>query len=299
MSKEVDVVISGGSMDGICDAVGFLKAIVDDLGYTIRSAAGTSAGAIVLGTYAVGKSPSTLEKIVVDTPFVELIGPPRWWELRTIVKSIKRRWVNDGNKLHKYFELLVDYKTMQESHIDLHITGTDCDRGVLRDFNVNTDPGMSLATALRISCSIPGWFKPVEFDDTVWYDGSIRSHYPAELIPKSDRPLYGFLASYVNGEERPMKSRGVFDAVMRLVDNTLDANIRWSTNNSSKQPITVIHPGSGNHRWNLSAEDRSRLIENARIETLKTIRNAETAKVNTSSIVEPGDHWVAYHPLVR
>ena len=140
----------------------------------------------------------------------------------------------------------------------------------VRDFNKTSDPDMSLAMAMRISCSVPGCFKPPEYDGSVWYDGSIRSHYPAELVPFSDRPFYGFLASHVNGGKLRSLS-GPFGTFIKFIDNTLDINVRYSTQLALRRPITVFHTGAGDHGWKVSRHERSQMIEIARVATIQTI----------------------------
>ena len=65
---EVDVVISGGSINGICDAVGFLKALTVDLGHTIVAGSASSAGGIILGAFASGRPSDRLIRYISSRP---------------------------------------------------------------------------------------------------------------------------------------------------------------------------------------------------------------------------------------
>lgn len=270
MVKEVDVVISGGSVEGICDATGFLKALTKDLGLKIASGAGTSAGAIILGAHAAGLDADTIEELVAHAKFSNWVSIPRWYNFIRIGKTIKNGWLSDGENLLTYLGELTKHKRFRDARFDVHLAGTDMNAAKVRDFNKASDPDMPLALAMRISCSVPGCFKPPEYDGSVWYDGSIRSHYPAELVPVSDRPFYGFLASHV-GDGKIRTLNGPFGMLMKLIDNTLDVNIKYSNQIALRRPITVLHTGQADHGWRVSRAERSAMIEAARVATIQTI----------------------------
>jgi len=273
MGKEVDVVISGGSIEGICDAVGFIKALTQDLGFTIVSGAGTSAGAVVLGTYAAGHDAHSIEQTILNTKFSSWISVPKWYNFMKLYKTLSNGYLSDGETLYNYLGALTLHKKFKDLQMDLHIAGTDVQNGTVRDFNKTTDPDMPLALAMRISSSVPGCFKPPIYDDKEYLDGSIRSHYPAELVPISDRPFYGFLASHLGMNKQRLRSLGgFFGTVMKLVDNSLDINVRYSTQMAQRRPITVCHSGGNSEQgWKTSKADRAKMIEAARVATIEKI----------------------------
>jgi len=274
MSGAVDLVISGGSIEGICDAVGFIKAITVDLGLSIASAAGASAGGVILGIYAAGNNISDIEKLVLDIDFSQWISVPSWWNVFKICRALRNGWLSDGSELEQYLANVTSNKLMKDSRIDLHIAGTDICNSQLHDFNKINDPNISLALAMRITCCVPGCFKPPLYDGTLWGDGSIRSHYPAELIPTSSRPFYGFLAThFIKKNEQMRNMEGIYGTISRIIDNTIDVNVRYSESIASRKPITVYHSGPSYHSWKLSKQQRKEMIENARITTVNRIKN--------------------------
>lgn len=273
MGKEVDVVISGGSIEGICDAVGFIKALTQDLGFTIASGAAASAGAVVLGVHAAGHDARSLEQTVLNAKFSQWISVPRWYNFIKIYKAMSNGWLSDGEAMYNYMGDLTLHKDFKDINMDLHIVGTDVQNSEVRDFNKSSDPDMSLATAMRISSAVPGCFKPPVYDNKEYLDGSIRSHYPAEMVPVSNRPFYGFLASHVGVVSQKMHSlKGLFGMVMKIVDNSLDINVRYSTQMAPRRPITVCHNGKDSTEgWKSTRSDRVRMIESARIATIEKI----------------------------
>ncbi len=56
-------------------------------------------------------------------------------------------------------------------------------------------PGLSCLDAVRASCSIPGFFKPVRRDGSVYIDGSVLDNLPARPIDDRSSPLLGILVS--------------------------------------------------------------------------------------------------------
>jgi predicted acylesterase/phospholipase RssA len=273
MGTDIDIVISGGSVEGLCDAAGFIKALTKDLNFTIKTAAASSAGAIVLGALSAGRTIDEIEDIILNVKFTNWVSIPKWYNVIKICKAIKNGYLSDGESLYSYLSWLTKNKTFNEGLIELHVSGTDVNNGIARDFNSINDKDMTIATALRISSSVPGCFKPQTYDGKQWFDGSIRSHYPVEMVPMSDRPLYGFVASHFNTikEQRIRSMSGFFGTIMKLIDNSLDINVRYSSTMAKRQPHTVYHTGNISHGWSISKEDRKKLIENARISTIRSI----------------------------
>lgn len=56
-------------------------------------------------------------------------------------------------------------------------------------------PGLSCLDAVRASCSIPGFFKPVRRNGSVYIDGSVLDNLPTRPIDDGSSPLLGILVS--------------------------------------------------------------------------------------------------------
>lgn len=272
MGVEIDVVISGGSIEGICDATGFLKALTVDLGHQIVSAAGASAGGIILAGYASGRPIEEIEKIVLSTDIGRLVKIPKLWQLIKIYKSFRRGWVCDGVALEGLMGCMTGYKTFNDSILDLHIAASDFTNSTLVDLCKEYDANMPLHRAMRITSCVPGLFKPVEYNDITWYDGSIRSYFPIELLPPSRRPTYGYVS-------QPLDSRSLGDRLSTygvlagLVNHSVDANIRSSIRLSGKKPVLISHKDThvGTYDFGISRSEKERLIEAARQATIRRL----------------------------
>lgn len=272
MGVEIDVVISGGSINGICDAVGFLKALTVDLGHHIISGSAASAGGIILGAFAAGRPIEEIEEVVLSTNIAKLLQIPRWYNVFTIWRAFTEGWICDGILLEKLMERLTYKKTLKELELDLYIAGSDFSHNTLYSFNKATDPDMPVSKAMRITCGIPGLFKPVEYGGTVWYDGSIRSYFPVEILPLSPRPIFGFVSNKLDrGNMKP--KLGAYGVLAGLIDHSVDANIQHSIQVSGRKPITITHNDKyvGTYDFGIDASAKRTLIEAARLATIKKL----------------------------
>lgn len=272
MGVEVDVVISGGSIEGICDATGFLKALTVDLGHKVVSAAGASAGGIILAGYASGRPIAEIEKIVVGTDIGRLVKIPRVWQLWKIWKAFHRGWVCDGVALETLMGCMTGYKTFNDSTIDLHLAGSDFTNSALVDLCKEYEATMPLHRAMRITSCVPGLFKPVEYNNIVWMDGSVRSYFPIELLPPSDRPTYGFISQPLDARTFTEKL-STYGALAGLIHHSVDANIRSSIRLSGRRPVLISHKDShvGTYDFGIPSSEKARLIESARQATIRRL----------------------------
>jgi predicted acylesterase/phospholipase RssA len=65
---------------------------------------------------------------------------------------------------------------------DLIITGVSVNDAKLYYFNHINTPDMEIITAIKISCSIPFIFKPVEYNNKIWIDGGCFNNYPIDFF---------------------------------------------------------------------------------------------------------------------
>lgn len=273
---EVDVVISGGSVEGVCTATGFLKAVTEDLGHKIVSAAGNSAGGVVLGLHASGKSASEIEEMVLGTNFESFISLPRWYNFIKIYRAFRRGWLSDGNKFMRFLELATGQKNFNEVNFDLHLAGSDFTNFRLVDLNKHRNPDMPLALAIRITACLPAAFKPVNYNNTLWYDGGVRRHYPVDLVPESKRPFFGWLVGSLEiGTPTPVETRpGILGLISDYIEQSVDNNVQDSISCSTRRPVTISYDDIYVHTFSFDIDrsEKERLIRTARESTLKSIK---------------------------
>lgn len=275
---DVDVAISGGSVEGICTSVGFLKAIITDLKHNIISAAGTSAGGIILGACASGVPIDQLEETIINTQFSDFVTLPKWYDIFRMYRAFHYGWMSDGKRFDKFLQELTNNKNINDSIYDLYLTGSDFTIQNIAIFSKRKTPDMPLWQAMRITSCLPGAFKPVLYNGHIFYDGGVRRHYPIDIIPIADRPLYGYLlGESINKTVSEKLAPGFINTFGGFIDNSIDANIsdaiRRSRHVKMRKDITITYDDTkvGTFDFNLSKSEKTRLIETARQLTLKTI----------------------------
>jgi NTE family protein len=219
VERRVDLVFEGGGVKGVALAGAYLE--LSERGYTPECVAGTSAGAITAALVAVGYSGAELEDIVLgqmhfpsfeDQTFLDRLGPPG-----EFAEFIARGGIHSGDFFLSWIRKLLAAKGKTKFG-DLRspsgeggnrayalqvITSDLTDRSMLvlpRDAgNLGIDPDeLEIAQAVRMSMSIPVFFKPVAQKhpvtgvEHVIVDGGILSNYPIWLFdaPGSAPPRF-------------------------------------------------------------------------------------------------------------
>lgn len=205
---ELDAVFSGGGVRGI-GLVGALGAL-EAAGHRLSRRVGTSAGAVVAGLHAAGYTGAELEPILMQVD----LSRYRAWDL----PGWLRGWLGRERPVGFYssapFEaLFAGYLEARgvRTFADLRIPGeppqyrarmvaADITRGrlvVLPDDIVGYEgydsaDGLSVALAMRISMSIPGYFRPVvlrrDGRDHLLVDGGLISRFPIAALERFADP---------------------------------------------------------------------------------------------------------------
>lgn len=272
---KVDLAISGGSVEGLCTATGFLRAVVEDLGHEVASAAGNSAGGVVLGLHASGLSPAEIQAIVLETDFSSYVSVPSWWNLPAVVRWYRRGWLSDGSAFEALLRKATKGKVFKDATFDLHVAGSNFTRYKADGFCRATRPDMPLWLAMRITSCMPGAFKPVAFEGCLWYDGGVRRHYPVDLVPASDRPFYGWLVGEISHESaKPVETRpGLVGVFSDYVDHCTDNNVQDAIALSGRRPVTISYDDArvGTLDFSIGSAEKRRLVDLARKMTVEAL----------------------------
>lgn len=204
---KVDAVFEGGGVKGIA----FVGAVncLEDNGYKWQNLAGTSAGSIVAALLAAGYNGKELKEIMINMDYVKLV---------------KKNILNDIPVVGNMFQLANDYgvydskiienwmferlwekgktkfKDLDKEGIVLKIIASDVTRRSililpddLKNYGINPLE-FSIARAVRMSASIPFFFKPVklEYDNKINYivDGGLISNFPIWIFDSDDAPKW-------------------------------------------------------------------------------------------------------------
>ncbi len=196
----IGLALSGGGARGIAH-VGVLK-VLDELRIPISCVTGTSMGAVVGATFAAGRTPAEMEKLVLEANWEEIFRdkPPRGEiAVRRKIDDYKTLFapeygVTDGGlslpkgvlagiAIESEFRSMVTpafgITDFRQLPIPFRAIATDIETG----HEVAISSG-SLAQAMRASMSVPGAMSPVEIDGRLLVDGAISNNLPIDQARK-------------------------------------------------------------------------------------------------------------------
>lgn len=204
---KIDAVFEGGGVKGI----GFVGAIncLEDNGYQWENLAGTSAGSIVAALLAVGYSGKELKKIMMDMNYVKLLKKNLLNDIPVVgnmFQLVNDYGVYDSKIIEKWiFEQLKEkgktkFKDVYKDGKVLKIIASDVTRRSILiipdDLKLyGIDPmEFDIAKAVRMSCSIPFFFKPVKLkhNNKINYivDGGLISNFPIWIFDSDNAPKW-------------------------------------------------------------------------------------------------------------
>ena len=209
-----NLVMEGGGIRGIAYGGALLELEQRGILRGLQRVGGTSAGAIQASLLAVGYSAQEIVDVVNATP-VQRLNDGRFIFFGGSHRLVKQYGWYRGDEFATYLSELVARKTQRpnltlgELHVlaqqqparfrDLYTTGTNLTTQRVQVFSHETTPTMRVADAVRISMSIPLYFRAVLLDARnnvitgtpapgqpvqVLVDGGLLANYPIDLFDK-------------------------------------------------------------------------------------------------------------------
>lgn len=180
MKKNVALVLSGGGARGMAH-IGVIEAL-ESQGYTIKSLAGTSMGALVGGVYAAGKLPE-LKSWLYTLDATEV--------LKLVDFTLSRHGFIKADRVFSTLKSLVPDTDITD--LPIPYTATAYDLG--KEEEVVFARG-SLYDAIRASVAIPSVLTPVKKGKSVLVDGGVVNNLPLSNVARTDGDL--LVAVHVN-----------------------------------------------------------------------------------------------------
>lgn len=188
-SDIIYLVFEGGGIRGIGFG-GCMRFMEEyDLLRNVKGMAGSSAGAIVAAGVAVGYTAQEIIDVLSSTDFTTF-KDDSWGVVFDIVRLFTQYGIYKGDAFFKWFSGLMEKKTgkaditfkevFERYGKHLVITGSCLNRAQSYYFHYQ-DPkyaDMPVALAVRISMSIPLFWKAVRLGDDVMVDGGVLNNYP-------------------------------------------------------------------------------------------------------------------------
>ncbi|MCI0652095.1 MAG: patatin-like phospholipase family protein [Planctomycetes bacterium] len=285
--EKVAVVLGGGGSRGLAH-LGVLQ-VLEEESIPIHGLIGTSVGAIVGAAYALEPDASRLitrtlrylrsERFRSDEFRRMMFGANNnaqqnfaYAILRGIRKSlsfaslIRRPSILSGDRLRETIEEFVKDCDFSETRIPFAVPAID-----LRPPREVLIKSGSLRTAVVASCSLPGFFPPVEMDGMLLADVGVMGSVPVEpareLVPGAL-----VIAVDLSNELQPVEQieRG-WDSILR-VENI--AARKLSKLELAKADV-VIHPTVGNKYW-ADFSELQRMVDSGRVATRAAIEDIKS-----------------------
>ena len=207
-AQSVGLVLSGGGAKGLAH-IGVIKALEEN-NIPIDYIAGTSMGAIVGGLYAIGYSPDEMELLLTSEEFIKWsygyidIDEEYYYKL----KKQSADWIEfpivkkDGDIIPKLPTNVISPEQMDLRFIEFFEPAC---AGANYDFNNLMVPFFCIATdvynnkpvilnsgnlsaAIRASMTFPGYFKPIEIDSVLLFDGGMENNFPTDIMVDKFNP---------------------------------------------------------------------------------------------------------------
>ncbi len=159
----VGLALGGGVARGLAH-IGVIS-VLEEAGVPIDCIAGTSMGAIIGASYCAGLSVDELKAIAARTGW-RSVSRPLFSAGGLVTFTKMERWIEDNIGEFDVRDLAIPFAAVSS---DL-VTG---ERVIMWRGR--------LCTAIRASCSVPGFVPPVEIDGRLLVDGGITDNIPADV----------------------------------------------------------------------------------------------------------------------
>ncbi len=257
------LVLSGGGIKGI-STLGALKYLYEnEILLKPDIFCGTSVGGAICLLLNIGFSPiaiynifesidftqlitSDIENILDDTCFGFNSPDPMMYVLVTLLK----------NKNH---DKKITFKELyNNTGSKLIVTGTCINDASIHFFSVDKTPDMEVLKAIRITISIPIFFKPFNHENKIWIDGACINNYPIDIFADKLNDVVGILLdddySFVENIEDMEKY------FLRIFKCILRGTILNKYELFKKNTIRIICDCELSSNWELGVEIKKQLF---------------------------------------
>ncbi len=181
-SNKYTCIFGGGAIRGV-SYIGAIQAL-DELNISVETIAGSSVGAIFAGLLAVGYNADEIKELFLKVNF-DLFRDIHFGFgkafalskgevfLEWVREMIEKKFYNTAYK--KGENLTVKFKDLDK---DLVIITTDLTNFKCKEFSKIETPDFEVATAIRISSSMPGLMTPVFYENAELVDGDLQKSWP-------------------------------------------------------------------------------------------------------------------------
>lgn len=274
-------IFGGGAIRGV-SYVGALKAL-DELGVEIQTLAGSSVGSIIASLLAVGYTTDEIYEIIIGVNF-DLFRDIHFGFGKNFALSkgeVFLEWLRDviekkyyGENYKKGENPSVKFKDLDK---DLVIITTDLTNFKCKEFSKQETPDFEVATAVRISSSMPGLMSPIKYEDLELVDGDLQKSWPLwklskNLYPNNERVLeFRLEGDYdKNGKNAIDYINTVYSCVTSIATKSV---VEEYGHKDSFDYVTINTGDIVIVDFNLSKDKRNELVDVGYKQTLEYFKN--------------------------
>lgn len=180
-NKNIDIVFSSSGTRAPC-FIGGLEAILDK-GYHIHRIAGSSGGAIIAASYALGANTEEMRKIALNAPYEKF----RDFKIKNLL-NLHNPSVYTGQELDNYYQNVFGDATLSDFKIDCRICVVTIIGKERKIITRETHPNLFVWKAVRMSSTIPFIFPYLKLDGQAVTDGGLYTQI-ADIFPDRTRPV--------------------------------------------------------------------------------------------------------------
>jgi len=223
---------------------------LQDSDHKIVEISGTSGGSIIAALWTCTDIPKNEESVL--SFLKETLPKNHPGSVQYSLSHFLKNWgLVDGSNLEKLFES-VFYKKLGQAHIPLSIFAADITRTKQYAFTSQTHPEMSVAKAVRASCSIPLIFDATVVDGEKIVDGGW-------ICPMPDSELYpDVLAIGINVVQT--KPSFMVETLIDYIQDVLYRNIQ-PVNIEQNDIISLVSKHDRKNITNITEEDTEELFK--------------------------------------
>ncbi len=183
MTEKSGLCLSGGGVKGFAH-IGVLKALEEN-NITFDAVSGNSAGSLVGAAYALGYSSDEILEFCKNQKLTDILGyssiSKKYADVKqgeNAVNMIKNFNPAINSEIIENFLLaLIGDKGFDDMKIPFYCVAVN-----LKDGREIVFEDGELGKCCRASCSIPGVFTPVEYNDMILVDGMVSNNMPADVL---------------------------------------------------------------------------------------------------------------------
>jgi NTE family protein len=292
--RYLNLVFQGGGVRGIAYA-GVLEKMPSHC--KLHTVSGASAGSIVAGLLAIGRTPAEIKAILSDRELFSLLDPAdaerlgriqqaaaaipgvwdsgqqklRWWQsfqflrrhagaLRDVRSIWDARGIHRSERLRTWLDKITQGKRFRDATFceDLRIIAADVsERGYFIYSKVNSID-RPIAEAIHASASIPLFFTPAANGSSQLVDGGLLSNFPTFLVGLGHYPTIGFrLIDFEPPAKDDGSTLGYLRALLLTMTEAHD-KFRDRPSNFKEYAIRADVPAT---KFNLTEAEAARLYE--------------------------------------